>query len=427
MTDQVPRSWLSLSLGRLKVGGAATLSLLDQTIVSGSNFAFTILVARALGIEGFGAFALVWLVVLFVNSIHAAAVWMPMMTISSVMAPDNRESYLGSVLVFQRLFSLAIVTVGAMSWLVGSQFWALSPIDVVQVTSVIALYHIHEFYRRYFYTVGRPRSAIAIDLLGYILRFAPVIVLLRFERFSLGAAFFSLSAGYVAAILVSWRLARALHATSGPLLREHSQTHWRAARFLMPAAAMQWTSVNLHVTVASAVIGATAVGIVRLGQTLMNAGGVFLQSIENVLPLRVGREAASGSGAKAVVAFTRRYLGHRMLLLVPIISIIMWNASGIISLIYGPEFVQYSYVLYYLGPLFILAFVQVVVRVTCRALELTRDWFVSYSIASIFSIVVFLPLQTWLGIHGVLLGTMATYLVQLGFAWTSVRREVRIL
>ena len=57
------------------------LVFLDQAIVSGSNFILGILLARNLGIEGYGYYSLIWLVVLFFSSMQLASLISPMMSL----------------------------------------------------------------------------------------------------------------------------------------------------------------------------------------------------------------------------------------------------------------------------------------------------------------------------------------------------------
>lgn len=63
-----------------KLRNKKTLVFLDQIIVSGSNFLLGILLARNLGIEEYGQFALLWLIVLFFSSLQLSFIVSPMLT-----------------------------------------------------------------------------------------------------------------------------------------------------------------------------------------------------------------------------------------------------------------------------------------------------------------------------------------------------------
>ena len=56
------------------------LIFIDQAIVSGSNFLISILVLRFIGIENFGIFSFIWLLLLFINSVQLAYIISPLLT-----------------------------------------------------------------------------------------------------------------------------------------------------------------------------------------------------------------------------------------------------------------------------------------------------------------------------------------------------------
>jgi O-antigen/teichoic acid export membrane protein len=81
-------------------------AFVDQGMVSGVNFLTGILIARYLGIAEFGRFSLVWLVVLFINSIQIALVVSPMNSIGPKQEADAELAYYGAVLIQQVVISL---------------------------------------------------------------------------------------------------------------------------------------------------------------------------------------------------------------------------------------------------------------------------------------------------------------------------------
>ena len=83
--------------------GRVNWALADQSLVSGANFFPTIVLARYLGIEEFGRFTLVWMAVLFANSLQHAMVNMPMMSIGPKQAAADAPRYYGAVLAPRNL------------------------------------------------------------------------------------------------------------------------------------------------------------------------------------------------------------------------------------------------------------------------------------------------------------------------------------
>lgn len=83
--------------------------LLDQAMVSGIGFLTTIVLARLLGIEESGVFALAWIVVLFVLGVQFALLVSPMNSIGPKRPTDhNRRDFAAHYGQQIRFSSLAI-------------------------------------------------------------------------------------------------------------------------------------------------------------------------------------------------------------------------------------------------------------------------------------------------------------------------------
>ena len=88
-TAIVSRRTVTNRLSRF-LGGREIWALVDQALVSGSNFLTNIVLARMVGIEAFGAFTFAWMAVLFMNGFQNALIVAPMMSVIFIsIAPDT--------------------------------------------------------------------------------------------------------------------------------------------------------------------------------------------------------------------------------------------------------------------------------------------------------------------------------------------------
>jgi len=85
-------------------------ALADQALISGINFAMGILLARFMGIEEFGLFAMAWLFIEFAGIFQQAIIVMPMMSIGPKQTKADMAGYLGAT-VLQQFAFLAVVIV----------------------------------------------------------------------------------------------------------------------------------------------------------------------------------------------------------------------------------------------------------------------------------------------------------------------------
>ena len=87
------------------------INFIDQGMVSGVNFITGLLLARYLGVEGYGQFVLVNAIVLFFSGIQIALVVSSMMVKAPSLDNNERAIYLNSVVVvnLQFVFIAAVI------------------------------------------------------------------------------------------------------------------------------------------------------------------------------------------------------------------------------------------------------------------------------------------------------------------------------
>ena len=91
--------------------GKGSLAVLDQGLISGSNFLIGILLARWLAPEAYGAYALAFSIFLFLAGFHNALLLEPMSVFGPASYKDQLPAYLGKLLRlhFALTFALALL------------------------------------------------------------------------------------------------------------------------------------------------------------------------------------------------------------------------------------------------------------------------------------------------------------------------------
>jgi O-antigen/teichoic acid export membrane protein len=402
------------------------LGLGDQVVVSGGNFALLVLLARSMELHAFGVFSILWLAVLFVNSFHMAYIVMPMLTDGVRHRDADRAVYFSALLVHQHLFNLAASVVVLGVGMVVVAVTSGSALALVLLAAVVVGYHTQEYYRRYFFCMQQPGRALIIDLVAYVGRLVPLaLVVLDRDAVTVDEAMALVAATYVLAAGLGSAL------KSLPFVRPGRQAwsvlsrqHWASARYLLPSALLQWLSGNLHLAAASVVLGPVSVSVVRMGQTVVNVGNVYLQAIENAIPVAISAENEQ-RGRSAALALTLRQLGKSMLVVSVGGCIAIVFAPQVMTLLFGSHARPYAYLIYWMVPTFVLAFVLVFVRALLRAYRATRHWFRGYVLATLLAVTTFYPLQRYWGVSGVLLGMLVTYAVLTAYTGLAALREGR--
>ena len=384
-----------------------SLGLLDQAIVSGSNFLSTIILLKILGIEEFGVFSSLWLISLLINSLHAALIVFPMMTL--IPHQVDKKRYFDSLISMQYLFVLIGSLVSFISaicyfiFLQGDISFYLISAFVLTVFS----YHMQDFYRRYFFANKEQLEVIKMDILSYGFRVGILCVLIFVDDVSILEIFFCYSLCFLAGCFVGVRKYRGL--LNLPLKVDIIQ-HWKISKWLLPSGIMQWTSVNLFILMSSFLIGPVAVGAIKIGQNVVFAFNVVLQSIENFIPINAGNIHIS-SGYNSMYKYYEKILKIGIILVLVYSSLICVFSEEIIMYVYGTEYSEFNYVIYWFSIILIFMFLLSIFRMFLRSINETRIWFRAYLNSSIISIFLVYPLEKFLGLNGALFGILIAHII----------------
>jgi len=399
-------------------------ALADQGMVSGANFLTTILIARHLGIEEFGRFTLAWMVVLFTTSLQMAVVVSPMMSIGPKQKPEDAPTYFGALFLQLLVFvAITFFLIFAGVYLVAEirPEWDLRSL-AFPLAATAVLFQMRDFFRRYFFTRKRPAMAFAGDAVAYLGLLFLLFLLLPFFHFDGADILWLIGGASAAAVLIALpflgHLAWRIGAFTGVCRR-----HWHFSKWMGASALLQWASANFFFIVAGAMLGAAAVGALRAAQALLGISFVFIQGLENVVPLRAAEHLTRG-GKRALVAYLRRvaWLGGGATALVGLVAAIapeFW-----LGLFFGESYVAYGHLLYWYAVIYVVIFASLPLRAGLRALERTRPIFLATVLAAVFSVTLAVPLIDTLGVMGAVVGLLIANLLLVAVFAGGLRREM---
>ncbi len=412
-----------------RILGREAGALTDQAVVSGTNFLTNVMLARFLGLRGFGVFALAWMSVLFVNSLQGALVIVPMMSIAPKQEEKDRPSYFGAV-VFQELVlvSFCFVLVFAALRISGHFF---RHADLHQLALPLAAsafaYQAQDFVRRYFFATRRGRRALADDALSYLTQLPLLFLLHRAGELTSATALWVMAGTSLLGLVPGWFWMEPLEFRWNAI-RAIARRHWKFSRWLAGSALLQWTSGNLFILAAPVYYGAAAAGVLKASQNLMGATHIWFQGLDNVVPVESARQLRAG-GPAAMLAYIRSILlkwGGLTLLF----AVVMAAAPGFwLRLLYGPAMAQYGSILRLYALLYVIIFIGGPLRAGLQALEYTVPVFWSYLAMTAFAFAFAVPMAKGLGLNGTMLGLLGTQVLFQGIVGVSLlvksRRVVR--
>jgi len=397
--------------------------LFDQALVSGVNFLIAILLARLLGIEDFGLYVFGWMLVLFVSSVQLAFIVSPLFTIYPKQ--KNASNYLGGLHVVQLGFSivtfvLSLVVVKAVfiykpEWEIEGVFYSL-PL-------VAALFVLQDFYRRINFTLKKPIRSLISDSVSYGGQPIGILLLNHFEILSIHHIFLAISVLF--SVSITYNLPKINLTLNISNIKNTISENWLFSKYLVGTALLQWVSGNFFIIVAGGVLGAVAIGAIRIAQNVVGVLHVLFLAMENIVPIK-GAEILDKKGNISSLRYFKQMLFKGGALTLIVLLLIAFFRTQIISIFYGDEYLQYVNLLLGFTALYVLVFVGTILGFVIRTFEMNSIFFWSYIITTLFGLMVAQPLITKTGIYGVLIGLFISQLINISFYVIKLNSKLKI-
>ena len=407
--------------------GREVWAIADQALVSGTNFLTNIVVARSLGLTEFGIFALAWMAVLFFYTVQLSGIVAPMMSLGPKTTPTNRPRYFGAVIV-QELCFLA-VCVGLLYF--GLQMmWSLDHRSSLTgltfpLLGAMVAYLLQDFLRRYLFTTRQSFRAFLIDFISYVPQIPLIVLAIKnYHIHTPGVLWIiALTSFTGVAIGLYWFEHIAIDFGS---LRTTLARQWNIARWLAPSAVLWWTSTNFFVVVAPVYYGAMAAGVLRASQNLVGACNIWFLGLENVIPAETSR-LLKDEGLSSSASYLRSTTLKWGVITVIYVSILALAPNLWLTMFYGSKYAGYGYLLQLYGISYIFVFTGLPLRAGLQAVEYTSPIFWTYVLLTAISLTTAVPLTRWLGLRGVIMGTIFVQLIFQGILLACLIRRYRVL
>jgi len=258
----------------LVVGGKSwllkgSLAIVDQGLISGSNFVLSILLARYLGADQYGAYALAFSTFVLLSLIHQSLVLEPLSVFGPSIYRDSLGRYLGVIMWLQiGIGAVFVIAAGSVevfsSFLRGSSQLAVPFSGMAFAAPCVLLLW---FARRAFYLQLLPGQALVGALMYSTFLWLGIWMLVRGRLLSPFSAFLVMG---TCALLTSILLLIRLHPTvrwkgteAWVAMKEVSERHWRYGVWALVSSLFYWIPWNIFYPLVAQSSGLAEAGILR--------------------------------------------------------------------------------------------------------------------------------------------------------------------
>lgn len=408
-----------------------TFALIDQGLISGSNFIVAVILARWLVPRQYGAYALAFEVFLFLSVIYGALILEPVSVFGPSLYKNDFPAYLSTLLrIHAGLSAFMLVAVfvaaGILRVLRPGNLLPDALMGVGIASPCLLLFWLA---RRGFYVHLLPQKAAMGAAIYAAVLLAGVILVFKTHLLSSLAVFLLMAAGALVAgpLMLLW-FKRRLPAVPGARrvsLTEVARQHWHYGRWALGSSLVIFLTAAIYYPLLGSFFGLAETGKFK---ALMNLSSPIAQAFVALsllsLPYasRVFHETGPEVSHRLAWKLTGLYLGGTSLYWL----ILILAGTPVVHHLYSGRYTLVIGLLPWLALGSIFRIAATAQAVVLRAMRLPKLVCGAYSAACLVGIVSGVPCTRWFGIRGALLSWILSSITAFAVAILMVQRQARL-
>ena len=412
--------------GTVRAGrhAANVYGLADQALISATSFITLVVLARTLSVGAFGAFALAYMALVFINSLQSALVTQSHNVLAVTRRDDDYARFTTATIAVHTLFLFPVLLVLSIVGLAALEAGSNAAELLLAMVPATIAWQLQELARRILYTEGRLGAAFFNDIVAYGGQVVGIAWLWHSGHLDGPNALYVLAATSFVGVVIG--LGQIRGSVARTFDRVDVAAHWQFGKWLAAAAVGFGVSAYVYFYVAAALLGATASGELKASQLVLGPLNVLLLFLSTVLPIRLSRTLARDGEA----AFRAR-LRRALLVTAPIVALYCLVASvfaaPLLDLLYGGRYPDAETLVVLFAFYYFLSYLGQMATATLNARQHTRPVFLANFVAAVTAITLVWFFIPAFGTEGAVLGMIASVvLANLTLASYVRRDEVRL-
>ena len=339
-SQNTPAGWLqSVSLG--------SLALLDQIVVSGTNFATTLLLSNLCSQPEMGLFGLAWTIFGFQRTAQERMLSAPYMVFAH-RPEQNKSTWLGSSLYHQRVFGISCT---AIAWILAVVFFITDrPAGMGPVMLALGLMSsfllLRDHVRAVCSTHFTYHVSLMVDVATSALQLGGIALLYVCGALTIWSSILVLGAACLLPTAVwLWKKPQPYELSSDRYLQDW-KTSWGYSKWLVAARTIGISGLYLVPWIVAFLMDEAAVGTFTVCTNLAGFSLMFIMGINNFFAPRTISAFQTGGTAALVRSLLETLVVFSTIL--GAVTTLMYFLGDWLLGFYGPEYVGHGAVAFYL-------------------------------------------------------------------------------
>ena len=413
--------------GRVAVlSKALSVSVLNQAVSSGTNFAMGLYLVRALSPSEFGIYGIGIAVSLFYSGIGNALFLTQMVVHTPDKNSDDRQPYAARMLIALIVFCLVTAIFTLVAFVVGGTWSAwlakYSGLGLPIAAASIA-YVLKDFFVRHSYTARKEvwalvvNVAVALTLLSLLL-----MQYLSLEKFTSESALWVYAMSNIAGAVVGYLLAKLpLRGVRLRRIVEDAQEAWHGGRWAIGGVSVTWMQSQAYTYVTALFLGPAGVGYANAARMLITPFSMLAPAINQVTMPRLASLRLHDQQKMIRTGF---FITSGLLVAAVVyLAMIIVAADRLVTLILGDKFQNLRPIIITWSIVLLFQLLRDGAGTIIQVMKNFRILMLTNTISAVATVVSAVVLMKLYGVPGAILGTGIGELLLALMLWRFILNE----
>ena len=396
------------------MGKALSISVINQVVSSGTNFALGIYLVRAMTPTEFGLYGIGFAIALLYSGVGNALLLTQMVVHVPDKATEDKLHFAARVLVLAVAFCMLTALLAGLVLAMVSA-WQTIPHEYIglgaAVTVASVAYLLKDFFVRHAYTARKEMWALAVNS---FVAFMMAAFLLMQRHFFVGidsaSALFIYAASNLAGAMVGLALARlpvfAVHVRE---LVNDMQEAWDGGKWALGGVSVTWLQTQAYLYVTALFLGPEGVGYANAARLLITPATFLMPALSQVVMPRFASLRASDT--QKLLRVSRLYTTGLIIFAISYSLILLGLIDEIAPVLLGSHYEQISPLTVAWCLVLIFQFSRGSASIVLQAMKEFKTLTLVNIASAVVAIVAAIVLMEIMGVLGAILGTAAGELV----------------